>query len=507
MLECFVFRLRSAHLQSQDGGVFKPNMNAKIEGYNEYKMFWDGKGGHGHAKGNPQFQTLTSGWSSYGGGHKMSMAVKNSQAVKDYTDRANYIYWCGSSSIKGNSYNVNIAAKWNDDKTDIEGVSLYYSWDGAKKQLDTLFFSLQSLGLYQSAIVDELKLCLDLYTEMRDNPVLDADSWKDKYKQKESMIKLKRLLESNYNLILTGAPGTGKTYLARKIAASMIGCTEKELNGKAQFKFVQFHPSYDYTDFVEGLRPEQEGNNVVFKRKDGIFKDFCVEAAKAEKDSEDKRKFVFVIDEINRGEISKIFGELFFSIDPGYRDKDRIPVKTQYQNLIENESKITDDDKDIKEPNYYPFKKGFYVPSNVYVIGTMNDIDRSVESMDFAFRRRFAFHEIKAVDTQESILADLKDVAIIEEAKKRMDALNDAVYSEKQDKNSNLLEGFSAAYHIGAAYFKKIEMYGNNGWEELWNNHINGVLFEYLRGTTDATTLLIQLKNIYDLKNADGTNK
>ena len=92
-------------------------------------------------------------------------------------------------------------------------------------------------------------------------------------------------------------------------------------------------------------------------------------------DSRQSKKFIFVIDEINRGEISKIFGELFFSIDPGYRgEKGRI--KTQYQNLV--------DDKDV-------FAKGFYIPENVYIIGTMNDIDRSVESMDFAMRRRFAF--------------------------------------------------------------------------------------------------------------------
>ena len=88
-----------------------------------------------------------------------------------------------------------------------------------------------------------------------------------------------------------------------------------------------------------------------------------------------------------------------------------------------------------------------------------------------------------------------------------MNALNDAIYSERQDKNCNLLEGFTAAYHIGAAYFKKIEKYGNNGWEKVWCNHIKGVLFEYLRGTPDATALLTQLKNVYDLKNADGSSK
>ncbi len=317
------------------------------------------------------------------------------------------------------------------------------------------------------------------------------------------MEEIKKLLESNYNLILTGAPGTGKTYLARDIAKAMRASIA---NG--QYEFVQFHPSYDYTDFVEGLRPQQVGDNIVFERKDGIFKAFCKKAAE---DADPEHKYVFVIDEINRGEISKIFGELFFSIDPGYRgetDKDGNDnrIKTQYQNLIDNDDSLTDDKSKVNEKGYYPFKNGFYVPSNVYVIGTMNDIDRSVESMDFAFRRRFAFYEIKAINTQDSILADL-NTTIKDEAKKRMDALNDAIYSEKQDKNCNLLEGFTAAYHIGAAYFKKIEKYGNNGWEKLWENHIKGVLFEYLRGIPNATTLLTQLKNVYDLKNADGTSK
>lgn len=116
----------------------------------------------------------------------------------------------------------------------------------------------------------------------------------------------KTLLLANHNIVLTGAPGTGKTYLAKEVAKKM----------DAVFKIVQFHPSYDYTDFVEGLRPVNQEDSLGFQRMDGVFKKFCKEALQ-----DGSHPYVFIIDEINRGEISKIFGELFYSIDRGYRGR------------------------------------------------------------------------------------------------------------------------------------------------------------------------------------------
>ena len=279
------------------------------------------------------------------------------------------------------------------------------------------------------------------------------------------------LLHANHNLILTGAPGTGKTYMAKEIAQCFL---KDKLGGNPCFGFVQFHPSYDYTDFVEGLRPIQEAgqNTIGFERKDGIFKKFCQEA----KDDPDN-KYVFVIDEINRGELSKIFGELFFSIDPGYRGEEG-GVTTQYANMTEKK------------------EEKFYVPENVYIIGTMNDIDRSVESMDFAMRRRFAWMEIKYDKTWDmlDILDTMNSDITAQQAKDCLKNLNQAI--EK-------IDGLGTEFHVGASYFMKLQQIQeqdpneDNAWDTLWECYLKPLLFEYVRALPDTKDDLEKLHDAY----------
>ncbi|MBR5529063.1 MAG: AAA family ATPase [Oscillospiraceae bacterium] len=274
------------------------------------------------------------------------------------------------------------------------------------------------------------------------------------------------------NTIFRGAPGTGKSYLAKAIAADIVSDGKKtkydELSQeeKQQTAFVQFHPSYDYSDFVEGLRPVVAADGSMgFKLRPGVFKAFVEKARK-----EEKKNYVFIIDEINRGEISKILGELFFSIEPGYRGK-KGEVKTQYHNMHD------EDEGD------------FYIPENVYIIGTMNDIDRSVDTFDFAMRRRFRFIEIDAnahVDMLEQ-LGSKKDEAV-----RRMKALN-KVIEKKLNKN----------YQIGAAYFLKLKLKGMD-FAQLWTDHLEPLLQEYVNGAFDETDQMESFRKAYQLENETG---
>ena len=440
----------------------------------------------------------------------------------------------------------------------------------------------------------------------------------------KSTSEYNELLKNNYNLILTGAPGTGKTYLAKQIAAKMIfgedisiDEIEKNENKKkkleSQYKFVQFHPSYDYTDFVEGIRPTTKDDDTYgFKRIDGTFKEFCKKAVNniidskktvnviskekiileyldefsneiletinengvfeltetckiynyeqddesinfkivnntnrvkiynkeiikmyefysntfennqkykikdflnysnrkckhetyyhnfisafysqyskeinsesinnIEGDTIKQENFVFVIDEINRGDINKILGELFYAIDLGYRGE-KGKVETQYQNLVESGDVFAD---------------GFYIPENVYIIGTMNDIDRSVESMDFAIRRRFAWQEVKPEDTADEILKNVK----INNAASVLNDFNKMIANK---------DALGEMYQIGASYFLKLNNYIDddkvtdqesikNAYQKLWDNHLKGLIHEYVRGKKSGEEIFDKIQNKY----------
>lgn len=335
-----------------------------------------------------------------------------------------------------------------------------------------------------------------------------------------------KALESSGNLILHGAPGTGKTYLARQVAAKMLGIDPEQLSEEGyreRFGFVQFHPSYDYTDFVEGLRPvkvtaENGSQQIGFELRPGTFMSFVAKARKAmgtgddghsaagesgaavekstetvsgdeiesreasKKRPEGPAKYVFVIDEINRGDISRILGELFFAIDPSYRGPSGA-VRTQYANLHDDPNEL------------------FYVPENVYIIGTMNDIDRSVDTFDFAMRRRFRFMPIDPRDTRNAIL---NDKPFTKENRKKLEDFMDNLNGIIADKR----EGLGEDYQIGASYFTKATVPSGKedgkvetDFEVLWGEYLEPLLGEYLRGNPDGAAIMEKLEAEYEQVN------
>ena len=444
---------------------------------------------------------------------------------------------CGFQSFELTEFKI---VKWYSDNRDEELGYKYFVKD----------LELESTGKPSDTLKEFYDYFTSFYRELEKKDI----------NMLENINKYKNILLSSQNLILRGAPGTGKTYLAKEIALELTGGNEDQIG------FVQFHPSYDYTDFVEGLRPVSNGDGTIeFKLQDGIFKKFCQKARDAQKtggqdnfeetwtkltdainekqgqylfprssvpaslnsqgnvkfDSpvatkekvyllykgeetklkyetyqkivldhmkesyglsdyvsptiDTDKKFVFIIDEINRGEISKIFGELFFSIDPSYRGKDG-EVSTQYANLHETNEK-------------------FYIPENVYIIGTMNDIDRSVDTFDFAMRRRFRFVEITAESQLGMLDEPLGDGA--EEAKMRLRNLNAAI--EK-------VEELNSHYHVGPSYFLKLQEVGFD-YELLWSDYIKPLLEDYLRGSYDEVETLETLKKAFDKASNEQTNQ
>ena len=506
--------------------------------------------------------------------------------------------------------------KYNPDSDVIRGI--YTSVDEFKKHRNTIEyltysydngrqFVIYSWNIFTTVVF--VQECLKRFGEPGDQFVLVYREKDEKetaaaeptaqinldQRAKKYLNEFSSMLIKSKNLIFRGAPGTGKSYLAKEIAADIVSdgyfkdytlLTDEQ---KKQIEFVQFHPSYDYSDFVEGLRPKVNDDGTMgFELQDGIFKKFVARARKNYEDSQKTReavekevtvqesmeeffsdiefgvdkfktingneftitgvddkhinisipgnatvnrlalnldevrrmlesgqkfgrikdittffgktfatqgysydfaiykaiqakkfttskektkqaelkKYIFIIDEINRGEISKIFGELFFAIDPGYRGKAG-EISTQYSNLHS--------DPDEK----------FYIPENVYIIGTMNDIDRSVDSFDFAMRRRFRFVELKADEHLEAINESIEDEDRRSEAIRRMSELNKTI-AEVEDLNEN--------YQIGAAYFAKLRTLD---FDQLWTDYLQPLLQEYIQGMYDEEGIMNRFARAY----------
>jgi len=341
-------------------------------------------------------------------------------------------------------------------------------------------------------------------------------------------------LSQSNQIIKYGAPGTGKTYTAKLEAEDFFRIWKLDVhNDKVEFhehyNFVQFHPSYSYEDFIEGIKPVMEGGKTELKLTNGIFKSFCKKAAKYEiwllkngiiqpneknkqindikvkevreykqkegcpfeipetaKDDEPVTKYIppyfFVIDEINRADLSRVFGELMYCLEyRGYEGR----IKTQYSKL------------EIEDSVFYKDEKGenwFFIPNNVYIIGTMNTIDRSIESFDFALRRRFLWQR---VDPNESVLQSYFENENKPDYGEYIIPLWKKLNSEI---STNPLLG--PDYQIGHSYLMKLDRYREctkTSYQDIvWQNHILPILEEYFRGMGgDAANNIAKLKNIF----------
>lgn len=304
-------------------------------------------------------------------------------------------------------------------------------------------------------VIDKLKLAIFLYELVSAQSVFD---------------------KNNLNVIFYGPPGTGKTYSIRK-ALELL-----QASGKAIVEFVQFHPSFTYEDFIEGVKPRgiTSAGQIDFAMTNGVFKQFCIEAKK-----QPNKQFYFVIDEINRANLSSVFGELLYCLEYRYpnngskEEQAAALVTTQYSSLIGS----------LKENSDLAFemvgdKVKFGIPDNVHVIGTMNDVDKSVDSFDLALRRRFKWIktecDYKVIRTELASYFD-EDVDMYIA---KCEALNAYISS---DKNNGLNLGSS--YEFGHYHFLRIKEILTSKkhisaaiLKDIFEHYLQPTLKEYLRG-------------------------
>lgn len=311
----------------------------------------------------------------------------------------------------------------------------------------------------------------------------------------QEMVDTTELIESgNKALILWGPPGTGKTYTAKQIIRELLKLNDTDNLENYKFKenqplgkndpgcwsLVQFHPNYTYEDFIGGISPNLKRRNLSYTLKEGIFKKIC-DAAKRN----NNKKYILIIDEINRADLSAVFGELMYALE--YRNEE------------------------ITIPN---FKEEFTIPDNVYIIGTMNSIDKSLVTFDLALRRRFSFY--KVMPQLESLDIILKDYKIspdsLDQFLKNCRKLNTQItginkLDDKTPVKNALMLGED--YQIGQAYFAKIKDFletvpstGNeqdirpDHMQKLWSYHLLPLLEEYLGNQVEDADIKNKLKEI-----------
>ncbi|EEP6780774.1 AAA domain-containing protein [Campylobacter coli] len=293
----------------------------------------------------------------------------------------------------------------------------------------------------------------------------------------------KKLLKTHKNIIFHGIPGTGKTY-------TIVNNIKNIIKNENQMLITQFHPSFSYEDFIEGIKPAGiENGQLKLELKNGIFREFCDKAKEEEKEflgelekgnfneALSDHGYFFIADEINRAELSRVFGELLYALE--YRGE-KGKIKTQYASMRNDED--------------------FYVPENVFFLGTMNDLDKSIDSFDLALRRRFIWQEMEC---DYNVIRDEIYANNIEEYAQACKKLNDKISKNIGEK-----------YQLGHSYFLKIEFKNDeikdSDMKKLFSNRFEALLKEYLRSEyseKDIQTSLDKLKKLFVIEKNDDKNK
>lgn len=315
--------------------------------------------------------------------------------------------------------------------------------------LKNIEFLKNQMGTLFKLTKDEFNTIMEIVDEQNEIKHGNVESYtKQKFLDEvffdeEKYDEIVSILEYKKNIILQGAPGVGKTFVAKRLAYSIM-----KKKDDSKIEMVQFHQNYSYEDFIQGYRPNAKGQ---FDLKNGIFYEFCL---KAQRDPDND--YYFIIDEINRGNLSKIFGELMMLIECDKRGEN-FKISLTYRQ--------EEDEK-------------FYIPENLNLIGTMNTADRSLAMVDYALRRRFSFIDIEPAFSTDGFRKHLKTNGItddyIDKVIEGMEALNEII----ADDNKNLGKG----YRIGHSYFcnKPLEDEDVEDWYyRIINFEIKPLIYEY----------------------------